>query len=68
MKVLQLGTYEASCGGCTAVYAFTDEKEQDEKEKFHDELQRSDGLPVRDRLIVAGHFNAQLGALQSEIW
>ena len=52
-----------------SVYAPTDDKEDIEKEVFYDSLQLCFAqVPVRDKVIIAGDFNAQLGGQARSTW
>ena len=52
-----------------SVYAPTDDKLEAVKEGFYSSLQSyADSVPVRDKLIIAGDFNAQLGGQDRLAW
>ena len=52
-----------------AAYATTDDYSDEQKGIFYSELQEAvDRVPSRDVLIIAGDFNAQLGAEHSADW
>ena len=64
--VLRLGKIKLHV---VAVYAPTEDKSEVEKENFYAALQAyADSVPWRDKLIIAGDFNAQLGGQDRHAW
>ena len=52
-----------------SVYAPTEDKSEQIKDQFYATLQEYiDQVPVRDKLIVCGDFNAQLGGQERQAW
>ena len=52
-----------------SVYAPTDDKSEEEKEQFYESVQICiDRVPSRDKVIIAGDFNAQLGGQDRHAW
>ena len=52
-----------------SAYAPTEDKDGQEKDSFYLNLQKiPDAVPCRDKLIIAGDFNAQLGGQDRNAW